>query len=295
MKKTGILKAMKLCRDYDRMDEGERKKLREERFRELVGYARENSPFYRELYRDVPEDFVLTDLPTTDKRTLMEHWDDWVCDRELTLSDAEEFMKDLNNIGSKLKGRYMVFTTSGSTGTPLVAVLDPTANNVMGAVSAVRSYARKKDLVSFIKKGGKSIGVFADGGFYLGNSSIRSRLRSMPWKRRQLAVSSALYPIDRIVSELNAFQPAMLGGYPSNLELLIDEAKEGRLNISPVIIMTGGEYLSDSLREELAETFHCYVQTSYSCTEGGTVACECVNRHFHVNDDWVILEPVDEN
>nr|MCR4894001.1 phenylacetate--CoA ligase family protein [Eubacteriales bacterium] len=168
-------------------------------------------------------------------------------------------------------------------------------NNVMGAVSAVRSYARRKDLISFIKRGGKSIGVFADGGFYLGNSSIRSRLRTMPWKRRQLAVSSALYPIDRIVSELNAFQPAMLGGYPSNLELLIDEAKEGRLNISPVIIMTGGEYLSDSLREELAETFHCYVQTSYSCTEGGTVACECVNRHFHVNDDWVIIEPVDEN
>lgn len=295
MKKTGILRAMKLCRDYDRMDEGERKKLREERFRELVGYARQNSPFYRELYRDVPEDPVLTDLPKTDKRTLMEHWDDWVCDRDLTFSDVEEFMKDLNNIGSKLKGRYMVFTTSGSTGSPLVAVLDPTANNVMGAVSAVRSYARRKDLISFIKRGGKSIGVFADGGFYLGNSSIRSRLRSMPWKRRQLAVSSALYPIDRIVSELNAFQPAMLGGYPSNLELLIDEAKEGRLNISPVIIMTGGEYLSDSLREELAETFHCYVQTSYSCTEGGTVACECVNRHFHVNDDWVIIEPVDEN
>ncbi|MCR4894389.1 MAG: phenylacetate--CoA ligase family protein, partial [Eubacteriales bacterium] len=234
MKKTGILRAMKLCRDYDRMDEGERKKLREERFRELVSYARENSPFYRELYRDVPEDFVLTDLPTTDKRTLMEHWDDWVCDRDLTLSDAEEFMKDLNNIGSKLKGRYMVFTTSGSTGSPLVAVLDPTANNVMGAVSAVRSYARRKDLISFIKRGGKSIGVFADGGFYLGNSSIRSRLKSMPWKRRQMAVSSALYPIDRIVSALNAFQPAMLGGYPSNLELLIDEAKEGRLNISPV-------------------------------------------------------------
>ncbi|MBQ1466096.1 MAG: phenylacetate--CoA ligase family protein, partial [Eubacteriaceae bacterium] len=295
MKKTGILKAMKLCRDYDRMDEGERKKLREKRFRELISYARENSPFYRELYRDVPEDPVLTDLPKTDKRTLMEHWDDWVCDRELTLSDVEEFMKDLNTIGSELKGRYMVFTTSGSTGSPLVAVLDPTANNVMGAVSAVRSYARRKDLISFIKRGGKSIGVFADGGFYLGNSSIRSRLKSMPWKRRQMAVSSALYPIDRIVSELNAFQPAMLGGYPSNLELLIDEAKEGRLNISPVIIMTGGEYLSDSLREELAETFHCYVQTSYSCTEGGTVACECVNRHFHVNDDWVILEPVDEN
>ena len=63
--------------------------------------------------------------------------------------------------------------------------------------------------------------------------------------------------------------------------------------ISPVLIMTGGEYLSDRLRERLAETFHCYVQTSYSCTEGGTVACECRQRHFHINDDWLIVEPVD--
>ena len=57
--------------------------------------------------------------------------------------------------------------------------------------------------------------------------------------------------------------------------------------------MTGGEYLSDTLREKLSDTFHCYVQTSYSCTEGGTVACECRCRHFHVNDDWLIVEPVD--
>ena len=71
------------------------------------------------------------------------------------------------------------------------------------------------------------------------------------------------------------------------------EPDERRLRIAPVLIMTGGEYLSDELRRRLSETFHCYVQTSYSCTEGGTVACECRCRHFHVNDDWLIVEPVD--
>lgn len=202
-------------------------------------------------------------------------------------------MADKANIGAKLNGKYLVFTTSGSTGNPLVAVCDPTANSVMGAVSAVRSFARKEDLTAFVKRGGKSMGIFADEGFYLGNSSIRSRLRAMPWKRKQLAVSSALYPVSTIVEQLNRFQPAMVGGYPSNLELLMDEAKAGRLNISPVLIMTGGEYLSDGLRQRLSDTFHCYVQTSYSCTEGGTVACECPHKHFHINDDWLLVEPVD--
>ena len=293
MKRIGILRAMKLCRDYEKTDAEARREIRERRLKELVEYARKNSPYYRELYRDVPPSFRLEDLPPTDKRELMERWDDWVCDRDLTLDETARFMEDPRNIGAKLKHKYLVFTTSGSTGNPLTAVCDRTANNVMGGISACRSFARKEDLSAFMRRGRKSIGVFADEGFYLGNSSIRSRLRSMPWKKRQMAVSSALYPIPRIVEQLNQFQPAMLGGYPSSLELLIDEARAGRLRISPVLIMTGGEYLSDDLRQRLSDAFRCYVQTSYSCTEGGTVACECRCRHFHVNDDWLIVEPVD--
>lgn len=293
MKKIGILKAMKLCKDYEKLGMEERKTLREKRLKDMVEWARKNSPYYAKLYKDVPEDFELTDLPSVNKQDLMKNWNDWITDRQITLADVEKFMEDMNNIGRKIKKKYMVFTTSGSTGNPLVSICDSTTNNVMGGISASRSYARKEDLAAFMKKGKKSIGVFANEGFYLGNSSIRSRLNKMPWKKRQMAVSSALYPIDKIVQQLNEFQPAMLGGYPSNLELLIDEVKEGRLAISPVIIMTGGEYLSDSLRKRLAETFQCYVQTSYSCTEGGTVACECRQQHFHINDDWVIVEPVD--
>lgn len=293
MKRTGIVKAMLLCRQYEKADAEQREAIRARRLRDLAAYARQHSPYYRELYRDVSEDFALSDLPPTDKRTLMARWDDWVCDRELKLADVERFMADKNNVGAKMNGKYLVFTTSGSTGNPLVAVCDPTANSIMGGVSAVRSFARKEDLAAFVRRGGKSMGVFADDGFYLGNSSIRSRLRTMPWKRKQLAVSSALYPIPVIVEQLNRFQPAMVGGYPSNLELLMDEAKAGRLNISPVLIMTGGEYLSDSLRQKLSETFRCYVQTSYSCTEGGTVACECTQKRFHINDDWLLVEPVD--
>ena len=293
MKNIGLLKAIALCSKYEKMTADERGKLRTQRLKELVEYARVNSLFYRQLYRGIPESFSLSDLPVTDKRTLMANWNDWVCDRDLTLDQVERFMEDKRNIGSKLNGKYLIFTTSGSTGVPLTAVCDRTANSIMGGISARRSFARQEDLRAFIMRGGKSIGVFADDGFYLGNTSIRSRLRSMPWKKKQLAVSSALYPLPEIVRQLNEFQPAMLGGYPSNLELLIDEAKAGRLLISPVLIMTGGEYLSDSLREKLADTFRCYVQTSYSCTEGGTVACECRHRHFHVNDDWLIVEPVD--
>ncbi|MGN0706913.1 MAG: phenylacetate--CoA ligase family protein [Faecalibacterium sp.] len=293
MKTIGLMKAMRLCSKYQKLPAAQRQKLQQQRLWKLVDYAKANSPYLGKLYADVPKDHSLSDLPPTNKRDLMEHWNDWVTDPSVTLEQINAFMLDKDNIGRKWQNKYMVITTSGSTGDPLVMLCDDTVNNVMGAISASRSYARKEDLRAFIRKGGKSIGVFADGGFYLANSSIRSRLLAMPWKKRQLGISSALYPTEKIVDQLNRFQPAMLGGYPSNLELLIDEQKSGRLHISPVIIMTGGEHLSDSLRKRLADAFHCYVQTSYACTEGGAVACECIRQHFHLNDDWVIVEPVD--
>lgn len=295
MKNISMMKAFQLCHKYQKLLPEQREALRMERLRQLVTYAKENSPFFAKIYDGIPKDFSLTDLPATNKRDLMEHWNDWVTDRCVTIEQIMEFMQDKDNIGRKWHKKYMVVTTSGSTGNPLVMLCDNTVNHVLGAISAGRSYARKEDMGAFIRKGGKSMGVYADSGFYLGNSTIRSKLLMLPWKKHQFGLSSALYPTEKIVEELNCFQPAMLGGYPSNLELLIDEQKSGRLHISPVIIMTGGEYLFDSLRERLQDTFHCYVQTSYACTEGGTVACECREKHFHINDDWLIVEPVDRD
>jgi phenylacetate-CoA ligase len=304
MKKMSLLKAMKACNTYQKSNPDAKQKIQQERLRNILTYAKENSPYYRELYKDVDfhaletdnmEHFHLTNLPTTNKVDLMAHFDEWLTDRTIKLENIEDFMHDLDNIGRKFNKEYLIFTTSGSTGNPLVSVCDATTNNVMSAVNVGRAFARKQDMTNFIKQGGKTIGVFANGGFYLSNSSVRARQLSMPWKKKQIAVTSALLPTEEIVKELNSFQPTMLGGYPSNLELLIDEQKSGRLHISPVLIMTGGEYLSDQVRNSLAETFRCYVQTSYACTEGGTLACECTEQHFHLNDDWVILEPVDHN
>ena len=295
MKSIGMFEAMKRCRDYQKMDAAGRAAIRDQRLSELVQYARLHSPYYAQLYSNLPETPALSALPPVNKRALMARWDDWVTDRDITLSRVGAFLQDLDHIGRKCNGKYLVFTTSGSTGNPLVALCDKSANNVMGAVNAMRAFARKEDMRRFIRRGGKTIGVFATGGFYLGNSSVRSRLLAMPWKKRHLAVTSALLPTDQIVEELNAFQPAMLGGYPSNLELLIEKQKSGELHISPVLIMTGGEFLSDALRDALSEAFGCYVQTSYSCTEGGAIACECTEKHFHINDDWVIVEPVDKD
>lgn len=295
MKQIGLLKGIMLCLNYQKLDSSQRKAIQTARLQEIVAWAKENSPLYKELYQNIGEQFSLTDLPPVNKVQLMEHFNKWPTDSMIKLEDIEKFMDNPDNIGRKYMGRYFIYTTSGSTGNPLITICDDTTSNIMGAINTVRAFARKKDMKAFMLRGGKTIGVFATGGFYLANSNIRSRLLKMPWKKRKMAITSALLPTEQIVMKLNEFQPAMLGGYPSNLELLIEEQESERLHISPILIMAGGEYLSEQLRSRLSKAFGCYVQTNYSCTEGGAVSCECIKKHFHINEDWLIVEPVDKN
>jgi len=262
-----------------------------QRLRDLVKYARENSPFYRELYADISEDFKLTDLPPVTKPQMMASFDDVLTDRSITMKKIEEFTSDLDNIGHKIDGKYLVFKTSGSTGVPAVILYDDDAIDVSSAVAAFRTFARNEDFRSFMKHGKKTAGVFADYGFYLACGMSRYLQLKMPRQKTKININVNA-PEDEIISKLNEFQPAMLSGYPSNLALLADFAE---LDIHPDVVITGGELLTDEIRHKLEKRFGCYVQTHYSCTEGGEIACECSERHLHINEDWIVFEPVDKD
>ena len=54
MKKIGIFKAMKLCKDYEKMSAEKQQEIQKKRLEEIVEYARKNSPYYRKLYQNVP-------------------------------------------------------------------------------------------------------------------------------------------------------------------------------------------------------------------------------------------------
>lgn len=295
MKTIGLLKALALTQKADKMGEQKRLALQQKRLHELIAYVRKNSPYFAELYRGIGDNCPISEYPTTNKSDMAKHFDKWFTDRSITRKTVDCFMSDLSNVGKKLNGKYLVYTTSGSTGTPCVVLYDDTTINVSSAIGVLRSFARKEDMVTCIKSGGKTLALFADNGFYLGSGSVKYQLRKMPWKKKKMKTFDVRKKTAEIISMLNEYQPSMIGCYPTVMELLAAEQEKGNLHIHPAIIMTGGEKLNNDVREHLSNVFGCYVQTNYSCTEGGTVACECIEKHFHINDDWVILEAVDEN
>lgn len=293
MEECGLWKALAMTVRAGRMTGEERRELRQKRLKELTAYAQHNSPYYGGLYKGLSDNWELRDLPPVNKMDLMTHFDQWLTDRTITEKAVNRFRENRENIGRLLKRKYLVFTTSGSTGYPLVVLYDKSCMNISSALSVLRTYARKEDMAAFIKKGKRTASIFAEG-FYLGSGSVKYQLQRMPWKKGLMMNLDVRMPMEEIVEKLNRFHPVMLGGYPSGLGFLAEEQAAGRLHIEPVIVMTGGELLRDDVREKLTEVFGGFVQTNYSCTEGGIMCHECVNRHLHLNDEWIIIEAVDK-
>ena len=287
----GLLQAMvKTCR-ADHLSRGQLEHLQQRRLNALVRFAKENSPYYRELFAEVGEEFRLEDLPPTSKPEMMANFDRVLTDSAITMRRIEEYTKDPDHIGRMIDGKYLVFKTSGSTGNPAVVLYDKPSIAVSSAVAALRTFARHEDLKAFMRHGKKTAGVFADHGFYLACGMSRYLQLKMPGRQTKITVDVNA-PEAQIVEELNAFAPAMLSGYPSNLALLAD-AEE--LRIHPDVVITGGELLTEAIKGKLKNKFSCTVQTHYSCTEAGEIACECREGHLHINEDWVIVEPVDRD
>ena len=287
----GLVGAMIKTRRSDGASREKLAQIQQDRLKKLVEYARKNSPFYADLYQNIKEDFRLEDLPPITKPQLMADFDRAVTDRKVTMKRVEEFCCDLDHVGRMLDGKYLVFKTSGSTGNPAVVLYDQKCIDTASAVAAFRTFARHEDYKAFMRHGKKTAGVFADYGFYLACGMSRYLQLKMPGKQTKINVDVNA-PEEQIIRRLNDFQPAMLSGYPSNLALLADYDE---LNIHPDVVITGGELLTDAVRRKLADKFGCYVQTHYSCTEAGEIACECSEGHLHINEDWIIAEPVDSN
>jgi phenylacetate-coenzyme A ligase PaaK-like adenylate-forming protein len=135
--------------------------------------------------------------------------------------------------------------------------------------------------------------VFASGGHFLSTTIFERRLRLAPFRRRTTRFFSVLDPLPKLIAQLNAFQPAMLGTYASALAALTEEQEAGRLRISPLVITSGGELLTPAVQRRAEEAFGCLVNQTYGASEAIPLALPCRYGRLHLNSDWFVVEPID--
>jgi phenylacetate-coenzyme A ligase PaaK-like adenylate-forming protein len=243
-----------------------------------------------------PAKVRLDALPTMRKRELMAAFEEWVGDPEVERAQLRRFLADPTRIAEPYVGRYVAWESSGSSGEPAMFLQDAAALAVYDALEALRrpSWGAARQWLDPWGLSDTTVFVGATGGHFASNVSIERLRRLNPLLRDRVHALSFLQPLEHLCRALETHRPTIIATYPTQAVLLAEEQTAGRLKIAPREIWTGGETLTPAMRRVVQRAFSCAVVNSYGASECLTMASDCAHGRLHLNSDWVILEPVDE-
>jgi phenylacetate-coenzyme A ligase PaaK-like adenylate-forming protein len=267
--------------------------LRDQRLAALIACARRDSPLYRRRAADAQR---LADFEPVEKAFLMRHFDDWATDRRITRAAVAPFIADAGCIADACLGDYLVWTSSGTSGLPGWFVQDARSLAAYDAIDALRlrGAVSVQASLGLWGAGQRFAYIGASGGHFAGLvTMMRLQRIAPPGLAPALTLLSVQQPLRRIASALQALQPTVLITYPSCAAALAQLQHQGALQLALREVWVGGEQLSAEQRHQVIEAFGCLVRNNYGASECFSIAWECAHGSLHVNDDWVILEPVD--
>lgn len=269
--------------------------LRAQRLDRLLAAATRHSPLYR---RRAPHARSLADFEPVDKATLMAAFDDWATDRAITRAAAARLVADPALVGQAWLGRYLLWTSSGTSGVPGWFVQDARALAAYDAIDALRlrGGSPAEPALGPWGHGERFAYVGATGGHFAGIASME-RLRRLvppPWQP-DLSLHSAQAPLAQTAAELAARQPTVLITYPSGAAALARLQAQGALHLRLNEVWLGGEQVSAGQRRDIEQAFGAAVRNAYGASECFSIAFECRHGVLHLNEDWVVAEPVDEH
>jgi putative adenylate-forming enzyme len=263
---------------------------------ELVRSAQAGSPWYA---RQLPADAArlpLAALPVQRRAELMRHFNEWVCDRQVRRKELDAFVADPSRMAQPYLGRYTVWESSGTSGEPGIFLQDATSMAVYDSLESLRHGGASPWAWPVPLGLGERVAfVGATDGHFASCVSVQRLRQRHGWMTSNLEVFSILQPVEALVRALNAWRPSIIATYPTAAALLAEQAQTGALRIAPREVWTGGETLEPALRRHVQQVFDCRMRNSYGASEFLAMGWECDHGAMHLNSDWVILEPVDDD
>jgi phenylacetate-CoA ligase len=278
----------------ERLSAGQIHNLQEKRLRKLLRHVLKYSLFYQRHYKkqgitlENINDISLKDLPIINKKLMMDHYDDFVCDRFLKMKNLEEFLARSKEPREKYRNNYTVLHTSGSSGIIGLFVYGPKdwawiKVLVMARVMQSPPHFFRRTKIAFI---GATDGHYA--GVSLPSTAPRLFFRFLP-----LSINS---PLEIIKHQLNAFQPDVLCGYSSGIHLLSQEQLKGNISIKPKRIISSADPLTVEIKDTITQAFGRATFNFYASSESLCMAAQCHRReNLHLFTDWHMFEAVDKD
>ncbi|KOU30942.1 AMP-dependent synthetase [Streptomyces sp. WM6372] len=220
-----------------------------QQFSDLVRFARDRSPFYAELYADLPPHVSrITDVPVVDQDAF------WAAN---TLND--------NRVLTAPLGEAVVFKTGGTTGTPRFSCY--TREEWQEFVTAFGSGMVDAGL----RPGHRVADLFYAGELYASFLFILDSLAHAPVANVRLPIGGGA-PLESTLATIEDFAADVLAGTPTTLCRLAEHlTSAGRQLPGVEFLFFGGEALFDDQRRLLSAAFPRATPRSlgYASVDGG--------------------------
>lgn len=185
---------------------------------------------------------------------------------------------------SRKSYKLVVSTTGGTTGTPLIVRKNIESHRIAEAAlwRARMSWGiLPSDRLVFLRS--------------VASRSIRGGIRMFLANKRITEAFPVTKEEKLLVSSLfKSFKPKAIEGYSTGLlNTISSDHKRSEVQI-PVIIATG-EMLYEHQREELESYYSGKLFSYYGSNEIGSIAFKCAAGNFHICEEHVIVEVLDEN
>ena len=281
-----------------RMKPGEVMARQESQLNELIQFARAHSPFYQRHYACVPVGTDPSNFHQSQKTDLMANFDDWSTNRAITRSAADAFLADKTLIGQPYLERYFLSTTSGSSGQRGIFIQDPKEEFAYRMLNLIQS-----GMFSWrtLRRRIRWVTISATGDHFGSVSAFtllqKSRQRSPFFKAlfASMSIIPVTLPLAKLVQALNQEQPTVIFGYSTVIAALAEEQLAGRLHLKLAVVSIGGETISETAHQRIAEAFPCLIRDAYSTAECPFIAAWCSEGWLHMCSERAIIEAVDQD
>ena len=257
---------LRRCLEHPYLPRAEIERQQLVRIKQLVEYAYEEIPVYRNKY--IAAGFSPADLKTYED-----------IQKIPVITKPELIAAFPDQCVSKRYNPEDLFPTrsSGSSGQTLLIRVDYEAV-LTDTIQGIRQF------------------VMQSGGKYK-REDLLAHVYTVPWwfssvgDDYKMAFISNLIPPARVAQHLRTIAPRILSCYPSNLEALVPHAKE--FSSTLCVAVTHSEYSSRAQREAWSKELGVPVLDEYSSEEATRIALELPCGHYHVCEDTVHLDVLD--
>ena len=241
--------------------------------RYIVEYARENSEYHKELYKDLPQDYKWEDIPLIDS--------------------AHYWNSKLNRLtGEQLDGH--IFKSGGTTGEPKYSVFshDEWVSFCEGtAINLPRGG---------LKSGDKIANIYFAGAMYASFLYTYSMLCLSPAKVVQYSLSGSM-EISSMLDTIKKHKINCIAAIPTSIMVMMEYIEQNKIkDLSIEIVYFAGETLQVAQREKICEVLGRDIEfrsMAYASNDGGLIGYftkDCGFNEHRANDLMCKIEIIDD-